>query len=94
MSSKGVRRKSALKSVGRTASHKVAPSTIPSIATQLPEQSAEQVKAAKKKFEEGVISRGEAVPLGKPLPPGATHVIVGYAANGTPILKRKRFSIR
>ena len=83
-----------MKSVGRTASRKAAPSTIPLIASHLPAVSAEQAKAAKKKFEEGVISRGEAVPLGKPLPPGATHVIVGYAADGTPILKRKRFSMR
>jgi hypothetical protein len=93
-SSKSVRRKSALKSVGQTASRRVAPSIIPSIAAQLPTVGAEQMKAAKKKFEEGIISRGEAVPLGKPLPPGATHEITSYEADGTPILKRKRFSMR
>jgi hypothetical protein len=54
----------------------------------------EQAKAAKRKFERGVIARGEAVPAGKPLPPGATHEIVGTDAEGAPILKRKRFSLR
>ena len=89
-----MKRKSALKSVGRTASRKAAPSSIPSIAAQLPMLTAEQIKAAKKKCEEGILSRGEAAPLGKPLPPGATHEIIGYEADGTPILKRKRFSMR
>jgi hypothetical protein len=54
----------------------------------------EKVKAAKRKFERGVIARGEAVPKGKPLPPGATHEIVGVDAEGKPILKRKRFSLK
>ena len=54
----------------------------------------EKAKAAKRKFERGVIARGEAVPAGKPLPPGATHEIVGTDAEGVPILKRKRFSLR
>jgi len=93
-STKAARRKSALKSVGRTAFRKAAPSSIPSIAAQLPTVTAEQIKAAKNKFEEGIISRGEAAPRGKPLPPGATHEITGYEADGTPILKRKRFSMR
>ena len=54
----------------------------------------EKVKAAKRKFERGVIARGEAVPKGKHLPPGATHEIVGTDAEGAPILKRKRFSLK
>ena len=54
----------------------------------------QKVKAAKRKFERGVIARGEAVPKGKPLPPGATHEIVGTDAEGEPILKRKRFSLK
>ena len=51
-----------------------------------------KAKAASKKFAAGVVARGEAVPAGEPLPPGATHEIVGYEPDGTPILKRKRFS--
>jgi len=54
----------------------------------------EKLKAAKRKFERGVIARGEAVPAGEPLPPGATHEIVGIDAEGEPVLKRKRFSVR
>lgn len=88
------RRKSALKSVRRTVPRKAAPSSITSIAAQLPTVTAKQIKTAKNKCVEDIISRGEAVPLGKPLPPGATHEIIGYEADGTPILKRKRFSMR
>jgi hypothetical protein len=54
----------------------------------------EKVKAAKRKFVRGVIARGEAVPKGKPLTPGATHEIVGTDVEGEPILKRRRFSLR
>jgi hypothetical protein len=53
-----------------------------------------EAAAAKKKFEQGILARGEAVPAGKPLPPGATHEIVGTAPDGSPVLKRKRFSAR
>lgn len=91
---KTTRRKSALKSVRRTAPRKAAPSSIASIAAQLPTVTAKQIKTAKKKFVEDIISRGEAAPLGKLLSPGATHEITGYEADGTPILKRKRFSMR
>jgi len=65
-----------------------------SVASRLPPMTPEKAKAAKRKFERGVIARGEAVPAGKPLPPGATHEIVGTDAEGAPILKRKRFSLR
>jgi hypothetical protein len=65
-----------------------------SVASYLPPMTPEKIKAAKRKFERGVIARGEAVPKGKPLPPGATHEIVGTDAEGHPILKRKRFSAR
>ena len=65
-----------------------------SVASRLPPVTPEKAKAAKRKFERGVIARGEAVPAGKPLPPGATHEIVGTDAEGAPILKRKRFSLR
>lgn len=67
---------------------------MPSVASQLPPMTAAKVTAAKKKFEQGVLTRGEAVPAGKPLPPGATHEIVGKTADGSPILKRNRFSLK
>jgi hypothetical protein len=62
------------------------------VASRLPALSAAQIEAAKQKYEQGIIARGEAAQRGKPLPPGATHEIIGYRADGSPILKRKRFS--
>jgi hypothetical protein len=50
-------------------------------------------KSARRKFEEGVIVRGEAVAAGDELAPGATHEITGTRPDGTPVLKRKRFSV-
>jgi hypothetical protein len=70
----------------------VAPKSAKSVASMLPPTTAAQAGAAKRKFEQGLVARGEAVPDGQPLPPGATHVIVGKGADGAPILKRKRFS--
>ena len=64
-----------------------------SVAAQMPRSSAADAKAARIKFAQGVIARGEAVPAGQPLPPGATHEIVGTDAAGAPVLKRNRFSI-
>jgi molybdopterin biosynthesis enzyme len=48
---------------------------------------------ASKSFVQGLVARGEAVRVapGAPLPPGATHEIVGETATGLPILKRRRF---
>jgi len=45
-------------------------------------------------FVRGLVARGEAVKVapGAPLPPGATHEIVGETTTGVPIVKRKRFS--
>jgi hypothetical protein len=63
------------------------------VAAKLPKPTEEQVRAAKLKFERGLVKRGEAVPAGEPLPRGATHEIVGTDAAGKPILKRKRFSL-
>jgi hypothetical protein len=65
-----------------------------SVASRLPATTPEKAKAAKQKFERGIIARGEAVPAGEPLPPGATHEIVGKDAEGAPILKRRRFSLK
>ena len=52
-----------------------------------------QAKAAQAKFAQGILARGEAVPAGQPLTRGATHEIVGKTEDGTPILKRKRFTL-
>lgn len=64
------------------------------VAGRLPAATAEEVAAAKRKFERGVVSRGEAAPAGEPLGPGMTHEITGQAPGGRPILKRRRFSLR
>jgi hypothetical protein len=65
-----------------------------SVASKLPPMTSEKIEAAKQKFERGILRRGEAVPKGTPLPSGATHEIVGTNPDGTPILKRKRFSLK
>jgi hypothetical protein len=65
-----------------------------SVAARIPVPTAAQRKAAEQKYVEGIVARGEAVPQGTPLPPGATHEIVGHKDDGSPILKRKRFSLK
>ena len=62
-------------------------------ATRLAKSTPAQAEAARRKFEDGVVKRGEAVAEGEPLTRGATHAIVGTDAQGRPILKRKRFSL-
>ena len=50
----------------------------------------------RKAFIKGLVDNGQAakpLPDGS-LPPGATHEIIGEAANGLPIVKRRRFSAR
>lgn len=76
----------------KRASRKAVP--MPSVAAQLPAPSAATIAAAKRKYEQGIINRGEAGKPGVPLSPGATHQIVGSNPDGTPILKRSRFSLR
>ena len=50
--------------------------------------------AAEAAFRRAAVARGDAVPAGAgTLPPGATFEIEGHDEKGTPILKRKRFSI-
>jgi hypothetical protein len=66
----------------------------PSVASRLPVPTSAQIKAAQEKFEQGILARGEAVPAGQPLPPGATHEIVTPADGGPPVLKRNRYSLR
>ncbi|MBS0264131.1 MAG: hypothetical protein JSS02_19500 [Planctomycetes bacterium] len=65
----------------------------PKVADQVPAVTPEQEKAARKHFIQGLVARGEAVPEGQPLPPGATHEIIGTDAEGQPLVKRKRFSL-
>jgi hypothetical protein len=48
----------------------------------------------RKSFIKGLVDNGQAakpLPDGS-LPPGATHEIIGEAANGLPIIRRRRFS--
>ncbi len=63
-----------------------------SVAARVPVPTAKQVEAAKRKYEQAIVARGEAAPAGVPLPPGATHEIVGHTPDGRPILKRRRYS--
>jgi hypothetical protein len=55
-----------------------------------------QASEESKKFRRDAELRGEAVPVTKDgsLPAGATHVIVGREPDGTPILERRRFSLK
>lgn len=78
----------------KSASKRRSPSQAGSVAARLPKPTPAQVDAAKRKFEQGVLERGEAVREGEPLTPGATHEIAGTDAAGKPILRRKRFSLR
>jgi len=64
----------------------------PSVAEAIPPATPEEERAASREFSSSLVARGEAVPAGQPLPPGATHEIVGQEADGTPIVKRRRFS--
>lgn len=80
------------RATSRVKKPKPAPET--SVAAQLPEPTPDEIKAAQKHFALSLVARGQAVPKGTPLPPGATHEIVGYDEEGTPIVERKRFSLR
>jgi hypothetical protein len=64
-----------------------------SVAARLKKPAAAQAEAAKRKFEQGVLKRAQAVREGEPLTPGTTHEIVGTDAAGKPVLKRRRFSL-
>ena len=88
---KSARKASTPKARSRTKGKKAATR---SVASRLPATTPAKAQAAKHKFERGILQRGEAVPAGEPLPPGATHEIIGKDANGAPILKRKRFSLK
>jgi hypothetical protein len=68
-------------------------SSVRSAASQLPKATQQQKDAARKKHDEGVLERNEAVEVGKPMTPGTTHQIVGHRFDGSPILKRNRFSL-
>lgn len=86
------------KSAGRGKQGKSAPkaasrAAFPSVAARLPLSTPEKVRASTRKFVQGTLARGEAVPAGQSLPPGATHEIVGKDDEGTPILQRRRYSL-
>jgi hypothetical protein len=51
----------------------------------------EDEKDAEEAFAEGVLARGEAVPEGEELPPGATHEVV-EDEDGKRTVRRRRFS--
>jgi len=51
----------------------------------------EDDKDAEEAFTEGVLKRGEAVPEGEDLPPGATHEVV-EDEDGKKTVRRRRFS--
>jgi hypothetical protein len=78
--------------VGR-ATRKLAEVSSVTVASQLARAGAIDNAAAKRKFEQGILARGEAVRAGKPLPPRATHEIVEETPDGSLVLKRKRFSM-
>src|SRR5262245_16368958 len=83
-----------VKKTAKKPSQKPKPAPEISDAAQLPEPTPEQIKTAQRHYAQGLVARGQAVPQGTPLPPGATHEIVGYDNEGTPLLRRKRFSLR
>ena len=78
----------------KTAARKRAPKAGAGVAARLPKVTDVQVEAARRKFEQGVLARGEAGPAGQALPKGATHEIAGKREDGAPLLKRRRFSAR
>ena len=90
-STKASTRKSKRKPTGKSVAS-AQPNNVQSVASRLPALSTAQVEAASQKYEQGIIARGEAAEVGKPLPRGATHEIAGRRTDGSPILKRKRFS--
>ena len=47
---------------------------------------------ARRRFEEDLEVRGEVVPEGEDLPPGATHEIVEEDGDGEGTVRRRRFS--
>lgn len=49
-----------------------------------------------RRFVEDLVARGQAAEAGADgeLPPGATHEIVGRRSDGSPVVRRRRFSMR
>jgi hypothetical protein len=64
---------------------------VPGPVSGTPEGTDDQAQQAEQRFIDDLIARGEAVPEGEELPPGATHVIV-YDDDGRRTVRRKRFS--
>jgi len=84
--------KAARKKANRTS--RASRAAAPAVAARPRTATPARVEAARRKFEDGVLARREAVKRGQPLPPGATHEITGRSESGRPVLKRKRFSAR
>jgi hypothetical protein len=78
----------------RSSTQRRSPRPVESVAARLPKATDAQAHEARRKFEKGIVERGEAVRDGEALTPGATHAVVGTDASGKPILKRKRFSLK
>ena len=73
---------------------KAAKKSAGSVAGRIPEVTAEQIAQARKRYAEVLIASGQAVPLGESLTPGATHEIVGQDEDGSPVVSRRRFSLK
>ncbi|WP_330337512.1 hypothetical protein [Streptomyces sp. NBC_00557] len=56
-----------------------------------PATEGEHARQAEERFIDDLIARGEAVPEGEDIPPGATHVIV-HDQSGRRTVRRVRFS--
>ena len=85
----GAKAKGAKRGKGKASSRRKA---TPSVAAAIESPTSEQTAAAAKRYSSSVVARGEAVPAAASLPPGATHEIVGKEPDGTPVIKRRRFS--
>lgn len=77
----------------KTKSRAAAPKKTRSAADQIPPSTDEENAAAADSFARSLEANEQAVPAGAPLRRGATHEVVGRDADGTPIVKRRRFSI-
>jgi hypothetical protein len=64
------------------------------LSAKVPETTDESKKEANRRYVQSLIAQGQAVPAGQPLPPGATHQIIGQDKDGLPIVQRKRFSLK
>lgn len=85
------KRSSTSKKKSSSAGKKKAPAR--STADQVPVASEDERASAARRSAKSIEANDQAVPEGAPLRRGATHEVVGREEDGTPILKRRRFSI-